>query len=294
MSGRLLVTGASGLVGRAVLRALEREPWQVVPTSRSPSGLPEHRSCDLSDPALARELLAEVRPDVVVHLAGGTAATPGELYRNNVLATVHLLEAAARLGAPPYCLVFGSAAEYGDASEEPIAESAPLRPVTDYGRAKAAQTTLAAWLGRARGMPLTVLRPFNLVTHELPATTALGNLRRQLLAGSGAARTIECGRLDIVRDFIPLATVEEAIRRLLEAPAPERTLNLCSGVGIAVGAILDAMAEQLGVTLRVVERPELAAIPAAPQVVGDPTALRATLGLTVTPTPGSLAELLLH
>jgi GDP-4-dehydro-6-deoxy-D-mannose reductase len=340
MSRRILVTGATGLIGRALLPALRSD--QVIPLARSAADLPGCLQCDLSDPDATRQAVQEIRPDAIVHLAGGTAASREELYRKNVLATVHLLEAAARLDPRPYVLVFGSAAEYGDAPGELIPETAPLRPVTEYGRAKAAQTALASWLAGARQIPLTILRPFNLVSPRLPLSSALGNMRQQLLAPhpptpspipsprpgegeksgvssggvgraaaplsrrlggdgrgdggegpAGAEVPVRCGNLEIVRDFVPLASVVEGVRRLLDRPAPGRVINLCSGVGITLGEILDAMAERLGVTLRIVRDPALAALPAAPRAVGDPSAFFAATGLAIAPTPRALAALLL-
>jgi len=273
---RILVTGAAGLIGEALLPALRLTSDEIIPLDRS--------ACELSDPDAARRAVAAIRPEVVVHLAGGTAADPGELYRDNVLATVHLLEALACLETRPWCLVFGSAAEH--------------TPVTEYGRAKRAQTTLAAWLAGARGIPLTILRPFNIVSHRLPAASALGNMRRQLLAGEGRERSVRCGRLDIVRDFVPLADVVEAVRRLLARPAPGemagQAIDVCSGAGIALGEILAAMGRRLEVNVRIVPDPDLGAIPAPPRVVGDPAALLAAVGLAITPTAESLAALLLE
>lgn len=290
---RILVTGATGLIGREVLNVLDDGPWEIVPSSRSGADLPNHCRLDLSDPDSTRVLVEQVRPAVVVHLAGGTSANRHELYQKNVLSTVHLLEALGRLAERPYCIVFGSAAEYGDA-DEPISESAPLRPVTEYGRAKVAQTTLAESISRARDLPLTILRPFNVVSHRLPPSNALGNMRQQLLGSQGPERSVECGRLDIVRDFVPLADVAEVVRRLVTKPAPGRVLNVCSGVGIELGSILAAMASRLGVSLRIVQRPDLVAIPCASRVVGDPAGLIETVGLPITPTPESLAGLLLR
>lgn len=289
---RILVTGATGLVGGELLDVFRRGPWEVVPSSRSGAGLPNHRPCDLSDPDSTRGLVEQVRPSVVVHLAGGTSANRHELYQKNVLSTVHLLDAVARLAKRPYCIVFGSAAEYGDA-DEPISESAPLRPVTEYGRAKVAQTTLAESISRARDLPLTILRPFNLVSPRLPPSSALGNMRQQLLGSPGPERSVECGRLDIVRDFVPVSDVAEVVRRLVMKPAPGRVLNVCSGVGIELGSILRAMAGRLGVGLRTVPRPDLVAIPCAARVVGDPAALIETVGLRITPSAESLGGLLL-
>ena len=279
MTGPVLVTGAGGLIGTELLPLLE---------GAVSSG--DRRRCDLSVPGQAATLVESVRPGTIVHLAGGTSSDRQEVYRKNVLTTVHLLEAAARLGDRPYCIVLGSAAEYGDASGEPLTESSPLRPVTEYGRAKLAQTALAEAICESAGLPLTILRPFNLVSPRLPPSSPLGNLRDQLLRGE---RTVECGRLDVVRDFVPVSAVAEAIRRLVASPAPGQILNVCSGVGIELGGILKAMTERLGVAVRIVQKPELLAIPAAPRVVGDPSRLDRVTGLRIGVTAEGLAGLLL-
>ena len=279
MNGPVLVTGAGGLIGTELLPLLE---------GAVASG--DRRRCDLSVPGQAAELVETVQPGTIVHLAGGTSPSRQEVYRKNVLTTVHLLEAAARLGDRPYCIVLGSAAEYGEVEEDLVTESSPLRPVTEYGRAKLAQTALAESICEAAGLPLTILRPFNLVSPRLPPSSPLGNLRDQLLRGE---RTVECGRLDVVRDFVPVSAVAEAIRRLVASPAPGQALNVCSGVGIELGAVLKAMAERLGVAVRIVQKPELLAIPAAPRVVGDPSRLSRLTGLRIEVTAEGLAGLLL-
>jgi len=294
MADPLLVTGATGLIGQELIRALSSQPgpWQVQTASRSESGFPGHHRCDLRRPEECVALVDAVRPAAIVHLAGGTSPSRHELYENNVLSTINLMHAVGRLRRPAYVVVFGSAAEYGDTSRSPIGEAAPLKPVSEYGRAKVAQTTLAECIGRVRGIPLTVLRPFNVVSPRLPSTTALGNMRRQLLNAGGAERTVTCGRLDLVRDYVPLSAVAEVALSLLARPAPGQVLNVCSGVGIAVGSILEAMARRLGVTLRIVQTPELLDIPAAERVLGDPSRLAQATGIRIEATAESLAEIL--
>lgn len=288
--GRVLVTGATGLLGRALLERLSQGPFETIGVARSAPERNGFVSADLVDPAGAQAAIA-FSPEAIVHLAGTTGADETELVRNNISATRSLLQAVADFGLRPYVIVAGSAAEYEE-SAGLIGEDSPVGPVTAYGRIKAAQTELARNECAAAGIPLTVLRPFNVVSPDLPASTALGNMRRQLLAQRGSPRTLRCGRLDVVRDYVTARFVAETIVRLLEVDDRPPVLNVCSGVGIELRAIVDALAGALQTTLEILQDPQLLALPAAPRVVGDPARL-ARLGLEFRPTPTALASALL-
>ena len=184
-----------------------------------------------------------------MHLAGSAAGSRRELTRANVLATRNLMEAVVQMELPAAVIVFGSAAEYGNPLTERIAEDHPLRPVTEYGRAKAEQTSLARHIASVAGTRLCIVRPFNIVSSDLPRSVALGNMRRQLIAGATRRRTVRCGRLDVVRDFVSLQFVVHVLVRLLELPDWPAILNVCSGRGIQLGNLLEAMASVIGVEL---------------------------------------------
>jgi len=288
---RILLTGASGLFGRALLPALRAAGFEVVPVGRRVRDVPGFRRCDLANPESCRRLLLESRPEAVVHCAGGAGGDRRELYRSNVLSTVHLLEGARHLAPPPFFVLFGSAAEYG-AQEGLLREDAPLRPLTDYGRAKVAQTALAEGIAAASEIPWTLLRPFNVVAADLPESSPLGNLRRQLLAPGPEPRPIRCGRLDVVRDFVPIEAVVAGVLALLRAPAPGETIHLASGVGLTLESILRSMAERAGARIAIEVDPALAALPAASSVIGDPSRMRQLLGLEIAVSPESLAAIL--
>ena len=288
---RVLVTGSAGLIGAPLLELLRGRSIEAHGVSRTASTDSLTHRADLSVPEEAANLLARVKPSVIVHLAGGPERDLERLYESNVLTTVNLLQAAARLESPPAFITAGSAAEYGEPAGGLASESAPARPVTEYGRAKLAASALAQGLSASSGIRLCIVRPFNIVSPYLPSTTALGNMRAQLLAQTGTPRVVRCGKLDIVRDFVPLQFVVDVFSRLLDLDDWPRLLNACSGIGIELGSVLHAAAEFLDVEARVVPVPELMEIPAAAQIVGDASLLH-RLGLHCEPTAASLARLL--
>ncbi len=285
----MLVTGSTGLIGTPLLSLLRELGFEAHGASRTATSSPLTHAADLSVAEDAVGLLARVSPAVVVHLAGGRERST--LHESNVAATLNVLEAVARLDPPPSVIAAGSAAEYGEPAGGVASESIPARPVTDYGRAKLAASNVAQKIAVASGLRLCIVRPFNIVSPDLPSTSALGNMRVQLLAEKGKHRVVRCGRLDVVRDFVPLEFVLEVLVRLLDLEKWPEILNVCSGVGIELESVLEAMADELGVDVSTVAVPELVAIPAADKIVGDATLLR-RLGLVCEPTPRSLGYLL--
>ena len=133
---RLLVTGGTGLLGGAVLRAARRRE-DIVPVgtfhhARPDPALAEWRALDLCDPNAARAAIVEARPDAVIHTA--VAMAPGDLLTVIVEGSGHVAAAAAEAGAR---LVHVSSDMVFDGASGPYAESAPPSPITPYGRAKA-------------------------------------------------------------------------------------------------------------------------------------------------------------
>jgi GDP-4-dehydro-6-deoxy-D-mannose reductase len=288
----VLVTGATGLVGHEVTATLERAAVELHTSSRQEISSARHHTADLTCSSAVEALLATTAPDVVVHLAGGRGDDGAVLRRGNIDTTRTVLDGLVSIGLRPYVLITGSAAEYGEPDDGPLSESAPLRPISEYGRIKVEQTALARRRCTEAAIPLTILRPFNVVSPRLPRSTALGNIRNQLLEQQGAHRTLRCGRLDVVRDYIPVTYLAETIARLVETPTGEPVLNVCSGVGIELAGIVSSLASALGVVVHIEPVDELMALPAARTVVGDPGKL-AAIGPRCIPTAATIAETLL-
>ena len=272
------------MIGSVVLRELESSGVSVWTTDRRSLDRPQHVVADLNDPNAVTRLV-ETDCDAVIHLSGAVAGDPYDLFTSNVLATVRLLDGLPRGSR---IVMAGSAAEYGEGEGKAISESHPLRPVSPYGWAKVAQSSVAQSIAGRRDHQLTIVRPFNVVAPDLPATTALGNMRSQL-TGPNTDGTISVGRLDVVRDYVSVDFVASVFCAAAVDPNGPPVLNACSGVGLRLHDVLDAMIEILGVDVSVTADPGLANLSAASIVVGDPAATVDRYGIASRPDASSIA-----
>jgi nucleoside-diphosphate-sugar epimerase len=162
MTGHVLVTGASGFIGKHLTSTLAKQGWQVRAAARDPSRIPARAEVervampDLAHPADWSNLLAGISH--IVHLAG-IAHAPGSLpdglyQRINAQAVGELAkQASGKVGR----LVFMSSvrAQAGLSAERPLTERDRPEPTDAYGRTKLEAERLVA----ASGVAFTVLRP---------------------------------------------------------------------------------------------------------------------------------------
>jgi nucleoside-diphosphate-sugar epimerase len=228
---RVLVTGAGGMIGGAVVARLHAA-GALVRAHVGPQGftggpLPpgvEAQWCDVLD---IGPLLTGI--DVVVHLAGppGVAASfadPARYLRDHVLGAAAVL---AALG--PARLVHVSSAEvYGRPAGNPVAESAPTVPLSPYGVAKLGAEALV----RVLGPDATILRPFSVYGPRSPAYSLVGTIARQA-TGTG---TIELADLTPIRDYVHVDDLARAVVRCVREPTPG-TFNIGSGLGTSVAEL---------------------------------------------------------
>ena len=237
---RVLVAGAAGFIGANLVRRLLQGGSQVTSLVR-PGGsswrLEEiERDLDLvevdvRDAAAVAELVADHRPELAVNLAstGGhpkTQEARQAQLETSVLGSAAIVEALAGTGCTRLVHV-GSSLEYGP-SMEPMREDDPLAPTVPRGAAKAAGTLVCLVWARALELPTVALRPFSVYGPWESGSRLVPSALRAAIDGSELPLT-EAG---LVRDFVYVDDVVEAILRALTAPASldGRIVNVGSGV----------------------------------------------------------------
>jgi nucleoside-diphosphate-sugar epimerase len=267
MAGKILITGAEGLVGAALARALAERGDEVV-------GL-DLRAAEPGDVRKAEDVRRALAGcEGVVHLAAVSRVVWGErdpeaCLSTNVGGTRTVLREARRAW-----VLFASSREvYGQPAALPATEDAPLAPVNVYGRCKVAGERLADEAERA-----AVVRLSNVYGSTADhADRVLPAFARAAVAGDplrvdGAGHTFDFTHLDdAVRGLMAVAD----LLRAGERPPP---IHLVTGAPTTLGEAARLAVELAGTDAPIVEAPPRDYDVA--RFVGDPGRARALLGWT--------------
>lgn len=262
---RVLVTGASGFVGRHLTRALAAH--DVVPF--------------VGDVRDAKAYAALGPVDVVYHLAARASVPdsirdPAATWDVNVNGTLRLLEWARGGGARRVVLV-SSAHVYGKPERAFVDETHPLRPVTPYGASKLAAEALAQSYHATYGLETVVVRPFNMYGPGQAGGFVLQDILQQLKEG----RKLTLGDPRPVRDFTYITDAVDMLARAGASPAAVgRAFNLGTGQGHSIAELLDVARKVTGSTLQPASDPARFRPAEILELVVDSRLARETLGWT--------------
>lgn len=245
---RVLLTGASGFLGRQVARQALAAGAVLHVLGRSPAAPgAQYHQADLADRVAVARAVAAANPQAVIHCAApgvayGSASLP-DMLAVAVGGTEALLDACTALAVPPRVVLVGSGFEYA-ASDHPVGEGWPIVPAgSHYGAAKAAAACVAGAF--ADRLPLVLLRPF----HIYGAGEAARRLGPFLIAKARAGEPVDLTACEQQRDFLHVddcaAMLWAALAERGDAPGLE-LCNLGSGQPIALHQFIEALTAELG------------------------------------------------
>lgn len=254
-SSRIFVAGHRGMVGSAIVRALQREGCnELILRSRA--------ELDLTDERAVRSLITAERPDIVVLAAakvGGIQANnsfPADFIRDNLAIQSNVLNASLDAGVQRL-LFMGSSCIYPRECPQPIRESylltGPLEPTNEaYAVAKIAGITTCRAFNRQHGTAYLPVMPCNLYgpndnyhptnSHVIPAL-----LRRfHEAARRGDQEVVMWGTGQPLREFLHADDLAAACLMLLRDTDEAELINVGAGADQSIRAIAELIAEIVG------------------------------------------------
>lgn len=301
----ILVAGGAGYIGSHAVLALQQAGYKVIVLDNLVYG---HRDVvetvlqveliegDLNDRALLDQLFAQHEIAAVMHFAayayvGESVTEPAKYYRNNVVATLTLLEAMVAANVKTF--VFSSTcATYGMPKTVPIPEDHPQAPINPYGATKLMVERILADFDVAYGLKSVCFRYFNAAgadpqqrlgedhipeTHLIPLVLQAALGKRESISVFGTDYPTPDGTC--VRDYIhvtDLATAHVLGLEYLLKGGNSEAFNLGNGSGFSVKQVIDAAREVTGREIKVVELERRPGDP--PALIGSSEKARTMIG----------------
>jgi GDP-4-dehydro-6-deoxy-D-mannose reductase len=311
---KVLVTGVTGFAGSHLVDYLLTlkgvEVWGIL-RWRSRTENIEHFQdkirlveCDLRDASSVRDVIDEVRPERIFHLAAQSFVptswtAPSESLTTNVIGQLHLFEAVRKLGIKPRIQLACSSEQYGmvHESELPIRETNPLRPLSPYAVSKVGQDMLGYQYWMSYHIPIVRTRGFN---HEGPRRGPVfvcSDFAKQIadIEKGRQAPVIRVGNLDARRDFSDVRDVVRAYWLALEKAEPGEVYNIASGKCWTIREMLDMLLGMTQVKVKIEQEPSRMRPSDVPVLLGDSSKFQKATGWKPTiPFEQTLRDLLEH
>jgi len=287
---RAFITGASGFAGSHLCEHLLAQPgWELFALCFSGCSTenldPLHDRItmlpgDLLDAEWVYRTIAEVRPEVVFHLAAlsspsASFADPAGTLTNNIVSQANLFQAILLAGLNPVVLIIGSGEEYGmiRPNEVPVNEDTPLRPANPYAVSKVAQDFLALQYFLSHGLRAVRVRPFNHIGPRQALGFVTADFAHQIATAEAGLQppVIRVGNLSAKRDFTDVRDMVRAYLLAATRGEPGQVYNIGSGAAHSIDEILQNLIGFSQVPLRVETDPQRMRPSDVPVLVCDST-----------------------
>lgn len=294
---KVLVTGITGFAGSHLVDYLLTLPGVEVfgiLRWRSRTENIEHFQdrvrlveCDLRDSTSVRDVLEQVMPERIFHLAAQSFVptswtAPTESLVTNIIGQLNLFEAIKHLRISPRIQLACSSEEYGMVyeSELPIRETNPLRPLSPYAVSKVGQDMLGYQYWMSFKIPIVRTRGFN---HEGPRRGPVfvcSDFAKQIADIERGIKpaVIRVGNLDARRDFSDVRDVVRAYWLSLEKGEPGEVYNICSGTAWTIREMLDMLLGMTKVKVKIEQDASRMRPSDVPVLLGDASKFRKATG----------------
>ena len=300
----ILVTGGAGYTGSHACKALANAGYQPIVYDNLLYG---HEWAvqwsplivgDISDRQKLREVFETYKPQAVMHFAafayvGESVHDPEKYYKNNVVGTIHLLEAMRESNIQS--IIFSSScATYGTPTQLPIPEDHDQNPINPYGKSKWMIEHVLADYENAYGLQSISLRYFNAAgadpegligeshdpeTHLIPLVLDAASGKRPSITIFGDDYDTHDGTC--VRDYIhveDLANAHVLALKALQDGQKTRAFNLGNGNGYSIKEIIESVERVTGLKVPVEMGPRREGDPAS--LIGSAETIKQALGWT--------------
>ena len=258
---RVVVTGGAGFLGSFVVEQLQAKGCRQVIVPRS-------RDYDLVNMEAVQRLYADTTPDIVIHLAarvggiGANQANPGRFFYDNLMMGAQLIEAGRRHALRKFVAI-GTICAYPKFAPIPFREDDlwagyPEETNAPYGLAKKMMLVQSQAYRQQYGFNSIVLFPVNLygprdnfdleTSHVIPALIRKCAEARE----AGAKEIVLWGDGTPTREFLYVEDAAEGIILAAEQYNDSQPLNLGTGEEIAIKALADIIATEVGYQGRIV------------------------------------------
>jgi len=285
---RVLITGVTGFAGSHLVDyCLSKSGIEVfgIQRWRSRTENIEHcmdrfcmYECDVRDASSVRDVIEQVRPDWIFHLAAQSFVptswrAPTESLTTNIIGQLNIFEAVKKTGLKSRIQIAGSSEEYGMVypDELPIKETNPLRPLSPYAVSKVAQDLLAYQYFMSFQTDVVRTRGFNHTGPRRAPVFVCADFAKQIIDIERSKRepVIYVGNLDAIRDFTDVRDIVRGYWLSLEKGRPGEVYNLCSGVVRKISVVVQLLTKLSGVKLKIVAEEKRMRPSDVPVLIGD-------------------------
>jgi len=243
--------------------------------------------CDLRDATSTRDVIEEIKPEYIFHLAAQSFVptswkAPAESLVTNVIGELNIFEAVRKIKLDCRIQLACSSEEYGMVYEHelPIKEENPLRPLSPYGVSKVGQDLLGYQYYMSYKMDIVRTRGFNHTGPRRAPVFVCSDFAKQIADIEKGRRepVIYVGNLDAKRDFTDVRDMVRAYFLALEKGKSGQVYNICSEKSWSIREVLDMLLSMTDAKITV-KRDESRMRPSdVPVLQGDCSRFRADTG----------------